>query len=67
MDTDESLDFIGGTGLEELEPFVEMDEEEAELLQSFEDLVEICLPVVDEPEFGLPLPVLEDSLDEEEL
>ena len=69
MGSDESLDFLGDTEVEELEPLVDLDEdgeEEAELFDSFEELVEVRLPVDGTLELCLSL-TLEDCLVEDEL
>ena len=61
--SDESLEFLRDTELEELEPLVDLDEEEeVELLDSFEELVVVRLEADDMPELCLSLLALEDCL-----
>lgn len=64
LGSDELLDFFGDPVLESeelvaLADFDEEDEEEAEFLESFEDLVEVFLPLEDTPELCFSLLALE--------
>lgn len=58
--SDEPFDFFGDPVLEseELVPLVDFDEED-EFLDSFEDLVEVFLPLEDTPELCLSLLAVE--------
>lgn len=60
LGSDEPFDFFGDPVLEseELVPLVDFDEED-EFLDSFEDLVEVFLPLEDTPELCLSLLAVE--------
>lgn len=66
--SDESADVFGDTDLELEDPLLDLDEDddkEDELLESLEDLVEVCWILDDTSELCLSLLALEE--DEEEL
>ena len=67
MGSGESFDFFvdAALELEELEPLVDLDEEEAELFEAVEDFAEVCLSLDDTTELLLSLLAL--VVDEEEL